>query len=311
MKPKVLCVAGPTASGKSALGMELAGRLNGEIVCMDSMQVYRRMDIGTAKPTRAERAQITHHLVDILEPWEQYTAAQYAADALQALEAVTARGKVPVLVGGTGFYLSALTQGLTLGGVRSNRAYRDNLKAMAQDDEGKQKLHAMLAAVDPVSAGRLHPNDITRVSRALEVYRFTGAPLSAQARPERELPFDLCILGTDLERAALYARINARVLQMMTDGLLTEVEQLLQAGVSPQAQAMQGIGYKELVPVLSGQRPLSEAVSEIQQNTRRYAKRQWTWFRRNGAVRWLNMAQPGARTEALQIARQFLEGREV
>ncbi len=309
MKSKVLCVAGPTASGKSALGMELARRLNGEIIGMDSMQLYRRMDIGTAKPTRAERAEIAHHLVDILEPWETYTAAQYAADAQQAVEAIAGRGKVPILVGGTGFYLSSLTRGLTLGGIRSDRELRDRLKALAQDDEGKRLLHERLAAVDPVSAKRLHPNDITRVSRALEVYELTGVALSAQAQPEAELPFDLCILGTELERGALYARINARVVQMMKNGLLSEVEALLKAGVSPQAQAMQGIGYKELVPVLSGQTPLPAAVLDIQQNTRRYAKRQLTWFRRNGAVRWLDMAQESAQTEALRIAHDFLEGR--
>jgi tRNA dimethylallyltransferase len=309
MKSKVLCVAGPTASGKSALGMELARRLNGEIIGLDSMQLYRRMDIGTAKPTRAERAEIAHHLVDILEPWETYTAAQYAADARQAVEAIAGRGKVPILVGGTGFYLSSLTRGLTLGGIRSDWELRDRLKALAQDETGKRLLHERLASVDPASAKRLHPNDITRVSRALEVYELTGVALSAQAQPEAELPFELCILGTELERSALYARINARVVQMMKDGLLSEVEALLQAGVSPQAQAMQGIGYKELVPVLSGQKLLPAAVLDIQQNTRRYAKRQLTWFRRNGAVRWLDMAQESAQTEALHIAQHFLEGR--
>ena len=310
MKPKAMCVAGPTASGKSALGMALAEALRGEIVCMDSMQVYKRMDIGTAKPTREERSRIPHHLVDILEPWEPYTVARYAQDARRAIEGILERGNVPVLVGGTGFYLRALTHGLNLGGVRSDPDVRRQLKAMAADAEGKRKLHDRLRAVDPVSAERLHENDVTRVSRALEVYELTGIPLSKQEQPVFESPFDFCILGTAMERGALYARINARADEMMRLGLLNEVKALLDGGVPPQAQAMQGIGYKELVSVMTEKRPLSDAVSEVKRNSRRYAKRQLTWFRRDGTIRWMDMADKAAHHQAIGIAQAFLEGTE-
>jgi tRNA dimethylallyltransferase len=309
-KPKVLCVAGPTASGKSALGMALAGKLRGEIVCMDSMQIYRRMDIGTAKPTPEERARIAHHLVDIIEPWEPYAAAQYAKDAKRAIAEIIGRGNMPVLVGGTGFYLRALTHGLTLGGVRSDPAVRQRLKAVARDEEGKRKLHDMLRAVDPVSAARLHLNDVARVSRALEVYELTGIPLSEQDQQAFDSPFDFCILGTEAERAALYRRIDARVDGMVAAGLPDEVKALLDEGVSPQAQAMQGIGYKELVPVWTEGRPLNDAVTDVKRNSRRYAKRQLTWFRRDERIVWLDMAEETALAKALSAARAFLEGTE-
>ena len=309
-KPKCLCVVGATASGKSALGMELAETLSGEIVCMDSMQIYRRMNIGTAKPTVDERARIPHHLVDILEPWERYTVAQYAQDAKRAITEIAGRGKVPVLVGGTGFYLQALTQGLHLGGVESDHAVRDRLKASAQDEEGRKRLHDRLKAVDPDTAARLHPNDLARVSRALEVYELTGVPISAQEQPPFENPFEFCIFGTTMERSVLYRRIDARVDRMMADGLLGEVESLLREGLPPESQAMQGIGYKELVPVLTENRPLADAVVSVKLNSRHYAKRQLTWFRRDAHIAWLDMAQETARAEALRIARNFLEGNE-
>ena len=289
-------------------GWRWPGCLHGEIVCMDSMQIYRGMDIGTAKPTKAEQADIPHHLLDIVEPDEPYTVAQYAEDAKRVCKAIAGRGRLPILVGGTGFYLRALTHGLTLGGVRSDPAVRERLKVIAQDEEGKRRLHAMLTAVDPVSAARLHPNDIPRVSRALEVYELTGEPMSAQEQPEADSPFAFCMLGAELERTALYNRINARVDTMMVDGLLEEVKALLAGGVSPKAQAMQGIGYKELVPVLMERAPLPGAVAEIKRNSRHYAKRQFTWFRREERIHWLDMAGADPRAEALAIVRTFLEG---
>lgn len=307
-RPKVLAIVGPTASGKSALGMALAERLHGEIVCMDSMQIYKRLDIGTAKATQAERAKIPHHMLDIVEPTETYTVARYAEDAQGILAEITERGALPILVGGTGFYLQALTQGLNLGGVPSDPTVRERLKASAQDEQGKKRLHDRLKEVDPVSAAKLHPNDITRVSRALEVYELTGKPMSAQEQPAYESPFAFCLLGTELERAALYRRINARVDAMMAEGLLQEVQALLNEGVSPSTQSMQGIGYKELVPVLRHRYPMANAVSDIKQNSRHYAKRQLTWFRRSEQIHWLNMVKSSAKTEALAMAEAFLEG---
>ncbi len=307
-KPKALAVVGPTASGKSALGMALARQLYGEIVCMDSMQIYKRMDIGTAKPTQAERATVPHHLVDIVEPGEAYTVARYAEDAQRVMEEITSRGALPILVGGTGFYLQALTQGLTLGGVQSDPQVRERLKAMAQDEEGKRLLHERLRAVDPVTAARLHPNDITRVSRALEVYELTGIAMSAQEQPEFDSPFEIFRIGVAMERSVLYQRIDARVDAMMAQGLLEEVKALLTEDVSPQAQAMQGIGYKELVPVIQGLYPLENAVSDIKRNSRHYAKRQMTWFRRDGQIYWLKPDQDNTEAQALAIARAFWEG---
>ncbi|MBE0601737.1 MAG: tRNA (adenosine(37)-N6)-dimethylallyltransferase MiaA, partial [Firmicutes bacterium] len=220
-KPKVLVVAGPTASGKSALGMALAEQVGGEIVCMDSMQIYRRMDIGTAKPTEADRAKIPHHLVDIREPEEPYSVAQYLGDAKAALADCLARGRVPILVGGTGFYLRALTHGLHLGGVPSDPELREKLKAEAKDAAGRTRLHDRLQAVDPISAKRLHTNDVTRVSRALEVYELTGKPLSALEQPAYDSPFAFYVFGTGLTRAVLYQRIDLRADRMMESGLLS------------------------------------------------------------------------------------------
>ncbi|MBN1777691.1 MAG: tRNA (adenosine(37)-N6)-dimethylallyltransferase MiaA [Clostridiales bacterium] len=310
MKPKILCVAGPTASGKSTLGMALAEKLHGEIVCMDSMQVYRRMDIGTSKPTPDERAKIPHHLVDIREPGEPYTVAQYAEDVRRVIDEITGRCKLPILVGGTGFYLRALTHGLHLGGVPSDPKLRRQLKAEARDADGRKRLYGKLKAVDLETAERLHENDIVRVSRALEVYELTGIPLSKQNQPKFDNPYDFCILGTAMERAALYRRINARVGKMMEDGLLNEVKALLDEGVSPQAQAMQGIGYKELIPVLLTGYLLDDAVLDVKRNTRHYAKRQLTWFKRDESIHWLDTANENTQANALKLARSFLEGIE-
>ena len=307
-KLKVLCVAGPTASGKSALGMTLAQTLHGEIVCMDSMQIYRRLDIGTAKPTPEERTSVPHYLVDIREPDESYSVAQYAQDAKRVIEDVTSRGRVPILVGGTGFYLRALTHGLHLGGVPSNPAVRERLKARAKDALGRKQLHEKLREVDPVSAQRLHENDVARVSRALEVYELTGIPLSKQEQPTFESPFDFCIFGSSMDRALLYQRVDSRVDQMMENGLLQEVRALLEDGISPMTQAMQGIGYKELVPVLTGEYPLENAVRDIKRNSRHYAKRQLTWFRRDESIHWLDMEDEKIAEKALVLSRAFLEG---
>ena len=309
-KPKVIVVVGPTASGKSALGMALAERLQGEIVCMDSMQIYKRMDIGTAKPTRDDQARIPHHLVDVVEPWESYTVAKYAEDTKRTIAEISARGVLPIIVGGTGFYLQALTQGLHLGGVRSDPEVRRRLKDMAQDAQGKQMLYDRLRRIDPVTADRLHSNDITRVSRALEVYELTGVAMSAQEQPVYENPFLFCLLGVTMERSLLYQRINTRVDAMMAGGLRDEVKALLAEGISKDTQAMQGIGYKELLPVFTEDSLLSDAVCNIKRNSRHYAKRQITWFRRDETIHWLNQSETNREAEALSIVRAFREGTE-
>jgi len=305
VKTPVLCVVGPTASGKTALSIRLARALGGEIISMDSMQIYRHMDIGTAKPTLEERSHIPHHMIDIVEPTEPFTVAEYAAQAEQAIRQVFSRGAVPILVGGTGFYLRALTDGLSLGGVKSDPALRENLKQMAALPDGKRQLHQRLLSIDPASAAKLHENDVQRVSRAIEVFELTGVPFSAQMRQAPERPYQFCLLGTNMERAALYQRVHERVDRMLAQGLLQEIQSLLDSGVPVAAQSMQGIGYKELAPVLTRGEPLSGAVAMLKQNTRHYAKRQWTWFRAIPQVQWLNMMQPESVNQALRIAEAF------
>ena len=304
-KTPVLCVAGPTASGKTALAVRLAKRLDGEIVNMDSMQIYRRMDIGTAKPTPEEREGIPHHLLDIVEPTESFSVAEYAQRAETCHREIVGRGKLPILVGGTGFYLRALTDGLHLGSVPSDPELRERLKDSAADENGKQALFQQLVTIDPDTAARLHPNDVARVSRAVEVYLLTGKPLSQQQNPVQERPFTFCLFGTTLERSELYRRIEKRVDAMMALGLLGEVRALLASGVPPEAQAMQGIGYKELVPVVLDHTPLAEAVTLLKQNTRHYAKRQWTWFNAEKRFQWLDMARENSTDQALRIGEAF------
>ncbi len=301
----VVCVVGPTASGKTKLAITLAKELDGEIINMDSMQIYRRMDIGTAKPSLAERQGIKHHLLDILEPHESFTVAQYAKAAQDTIREVGTRGKLPILTGGTGFYLRALTQALQLGGIRSDDDLRRRLKREAETPEGKLRLFSRLEQIDPKTAARLHPNDVQRVTRAIEVYELTGKPFSHQQPAPQTHTMSFCMLGTTMDRAMLYTRINARVERMMEQGLLREVQALLHNNVPATAQAMQGIGYKEIVAALAGETSIQEAVQRIQQHTRHYAKRQWTWFRAEPRVQWLDMEREENTAMALQMAKTF------
>ena len=304
-KTSVLAVVGPTASGKSALALSVAQALGGEIVCMDSMQVYKEMDIGTAKPTKEEQALVPHHMLDVVAPWEGYTAADYAQQAEPVLHAIWERRKLPILVGGTGLYLRTLMQGMPLGGVKGDEAVRERLWAIAGGEGGNMRLYTMLEAVDPQAAARLHPNDSRRVIRALEVYEVTQRPMSLQNETVPERPFSFCLIGTAMEREQLYGRIHQRVDHMLESGLLQEVKGLLHSGVSPDSQAMQGIGYKELIPVTEGDLSLEEAVDTLKRNTRRYAKRQGTWFRGEAGIQWVDALSGDANAQALEMAQAF------
>jgi tRNA dimethylallyltransferase len=294
MSPEVfrnaLILTGPTASGKSRLGVELAVRLGAEIISMDSMALYRRMDVGTAKPGAEERARVPHHLVDVLQPWESASVAWWRERAADCCRDIEARGKRVLFVGGTPLYLKALLHGL-FDGPPADEAVRRRLAAEAEAG-GNEALHRRLAAVDPAGAGRLHPNDIRRVIRALEVWELTGKPISAWQQewtPARALPSagtgpPRC-LALDLPRDVLYARIDARVEQMIAGGLVEEVRALTRLERPLSREARQALGYKELLDHLEGRACLPETVARIQARSRQFAKRQLTWFRQMPEVR--------------------------
>ena len=292
-KPTVLALVGPTGAGKTRTAIALCGALNAEIVSMDSMQVYRGMDIGTAKPTPEERAQAVHHMIDVADPKEIFTVSMYRDMAAEVIGDILRRGKLPLLVGGTGLYLNALSYDMSLGEDGADRALREELNAIAATPGGPQCLHERLKAVDPQSAARLHPNDVRRVVRAIEVFETTGKPLSSMGEERREGPYRMLVYGLSLPRELMYARINARVDQMMADGLVDEVKALLAGGVEPRREggAMQAIGYKEIVAALRGEMDMDTAVALIKQSSRRYAKRQWTWFRHDPRVQWFDFTE--------------------
>ena len=283
MAEKIVVVAGPTASGKTALGIALAKELNGEIVSADSMQVYRGMDIGTAKATMDEREGIPHHMLDVAEPWEDYSVARYVEQAEACCRDILRRGKLPILVGGTGLYIDSLISGRDFAAVDSDQGLREALSA-EYDALGGEAMHRRLQEIDPERAAILHPGDKRRIVRALEVYRLTGMTITEHDRQTRALPrrFDAAAIHLNFKnRSALYARIDRRVDAMVEQGLFREVEGLLAAGLSPESTAMQAIGYKEAVRALQGELSREEAVDLIKQSSRRYAKRQLTWFGRD------------------------------
>lgn len=287
MKP-LIAIVGPTASGKTSLSIALAKALDTQIICMDSMQVYRQMDIGTAKPTMEERAGITHHMLDVADPRDAYSVAEYVRGAKACIDSLHHADHIPILVGGTGLYLKALSGGMTLGGTVGNDEIRRELEAIAETEEGKRRLHRELERIDPKTAARLHVNDSRRVIRAIEVFRLTGKPISAQESEHQTCEYDLITLGVGVERPLLIERINKRIDIMFEQGLVGEVQSLVAGGVSPSAQSMQGLGYKELIPYLNGEATLDEVKEQLRIGTRQYAKRQMTWFRRTPAVCWLD-----------------------
>ena len=294
IKPVIIALVGPTGVGKTKTSLFLTKELNGEIVSMDSMQIYRGMDIGTAKSTLEERAMVPHHMIDVADPHERFTTADYRIMAVQSIQDILDRGKLPFLVGGTGLYLDAIRYDMRLGESGANEEIREKLRNIAQQPDGQNILHAMLEKVDPETARKLHPNDIRRVMRALEIFEASGKTKSQQAYLEkREGPYHVLVYGLSLPREMMYARINARVDEMMQAGLVQEVKGLLDAGVKPNQEggAMQAIGYKEIVSAFRGEITIERAVELIKQNSRRYAKRQWTWFRHDPSTRWFDYTE--------------------
>ena len=289
MAEKIVCrvLTGPTASGKSDIAFRLAREQGWEIVCMDSMQIYRRMDIGTAKPTREERETVPHHMLDICEPDESYSVSQYIESALKTVEERSGQGKEVLFVGGTGLYLEGLVHGMSMGFLPADEGLRAELHALANGPDGKRKLDERLRVADPATADKLPLNDIRRRIRAIEVSEISGIPFSAQ-EPQctEDSRFRWVVAATQTERNELYGRINRRVDRMIRDGLAGEVGALLREGIPEDAQSMQAIGYKEMVPFLRGEWTEEKAADEIRKGTRHYAKRQVTFLKRIGEIRY-------------------------
>ena len=304
----IICIAGPTASGKTALAVELAKELNGEVVSCDSMQVYRRMDIGTAKPSIDEMQGIVHHMIDVAEPDEDFSVSRYCAMAAPMVEDIVSRGKTAIIAGGTGLYMDSLIQGNDFAPFPST-GVREKLEQEAAE-KGIQTLFDRLSAIDPEAAGRLHLSDKKRIIRALEVYLETGETITEHNQKTQLLPprFTPLWLGLDFEnRADLYERIDRRVGLMLEMGLIDEIQGLLAAGIPEKCTALQAIGYKEFVAALNGECTVEEAADLVRQSSRRYAKRQLTWFRRNKAIHWL-VRKPGqSGEEILASARQIFQ----
>ena len=300
----ILCIAGPTASGKTALAVELAKELDGEVVSCDSMQVYRRMDIGTAKPSREEMQGIPHHMIDVAEPDEDFSVSRYCAMAAPIVDDIVARGKTAIIAGGTGLYMDSLIRGNDFAPFPST-GVRERLEAEA-DEVGLPAMLARLREIDPDTADRVF--DRKRILRALEVYLETGETITEHNRKTRLIPpkYTPLWLGLDFaDRGELYRRIDKRVDIMLKMGLMEEIRSLLDSGIPEKCTAMQAIGYKEFVNALEGREPLSQAAEEVKKASRHYAKRQLTWFRRNPAVHWLVRSGDDGR-EILASARQII-----
>ena len=302
-RPKIVVIVGPTASDKSAVGMELAGHIKAEIINADSMQVYRYMDIGTAKPSVEERKSVRHHLIDILYPDEEFSAALFREEARQAIGALEERGKRAMVVGGTGLYIKALTSGLIRGG-EVDPVIRERLQSEARAG-GREQLYQRLQEVDPPTAEQLHPHDTYRIIRALEVYERTGRPISVLRKKHlfQEGPYQTLKIGLGVDREELYKRIDRRVDGMIQQGLVEEVRQLLEMGYAPSLKAMQSLGYKQIINLLQGEYDHAEAVRLIKRDTRRYARRQITWFKADPEIRWF--AVPQGRNAIIEMIKGF------
>ena len=302
----IICLAGPTASGKTALAVALAQALNGEVVSCDSMQVYKFMDIGTAKPTLDEMGGVPHHMIDVADPREDYSVSRYCKDAAPIVEDIVSRGKTAIIAGGTGLYMDSLIRGNDFAPFPST-GVRERLERQA-DAEGLEAMRSWLRSIDPEAEGRIQ--DRKRLLRALEVYLETGETITEHNRRTQALPprFTPLWLGLDFEnRQSLYRRIDLRVTKMLEAGLLQEIRGLLQSGVPDTATAMQAIGYKEFVSALEGHGTVEAAADSVRQSSRRYAKRQLTWFRRNPAIHWLIRKDETSGEEIFRSARQIIQ----
>lgn len=313
MKKKPLVIlTGPTAVGKTALSIGLAQAIGGEIISADSMQVYRSMDIGSAKIMSEEMQGIPHHLVDVLEPWEEFNVVRFQQMAKAACEEIWGRGHIPIVTGGTGFYIQALLYDIDFTENDEDTAFRTQMEQLASTEEGRNELYLRLKQVDPASAEAIHANNIKRVIRALEFYEKTGTPISAhnEEQKQKESPYAFLYAVLSRDRAVLYDRIDRRVDIMMEQGLIEEVRGLMAQGCTRQMVAMQGLGYKEIIDYLDGKMSLEEAVYIIKRDTRHFAKRQMTWFRREKDVTFIEM-DDRQESEVLEEILEKLRQRDV
>ena len=307
MAPQVFVITGPTATGKTRLGVELALKANGEVVSADSMQIYKYMDIGTAKPERDELRGVPHHMIDVVPPWEDYSVSRYVEEAANKIDDILARGKLPIIVGGTGLYIDSLLSGRFFAD-RGESGVREELERM-YDETGGERMLEKLAEFDGESAARLHANDKRRILRAFEIFKETGLTVTEHNERTRAVPlrYDAVKLVLNYRsREALYARIDARVDEMLRLGLKTETEAVLRMGAKPENTAMQAIGYKEMAKFLAGECGENEAVDRIKQESRRYAKRQLSWLRRDERAVWLEWEKTPDFDFALHVSTNYL-----
>ncbi len=288
-KKPLIIITGPTAAGKTSLSVRLAKALGGEIISADSMQVYRHMDIGSAKVTKEEMEGVPHYLIDVLEPTEPFNVAMFQQMAKEAVQTIYSHGRIPILAGGTGFYIQALLYDINFQETGEDPSIRLSLEALAEE-KGGEYLHQLLAQADPQAAEEIHPNNVKRVIRALEYFQQTGQRISEHNQQERQKksPYAFRYYVINMERSRLYQRIDQRVDLMMQQGLVQEVEKLREMGCRRGMVSMQGLGYKEILDYLNGEISLEEAVYQLKRDTRHFAKRQLTWFKREHQVRWLN-----------------------
>lgn len=305
-KQFVVVICGPTASGKTSLSVELAKELDAEIISADSMQIYKGMDIATAKPTVEERQGIPHHLMDFHDPSEGFSVADYVRLAREKISDIASRGKLPMIVGGTGLYISSLINNIQFEESECDYAYREELRQLAEE-KGNGRLLDMLREIDPETAATLHENNQSRVIRALEVYRTTGKTMSQLQKESRTIPspYEPCMIALDYDRSQLYDRINRRVDIMLRDGLIEEAREFYEAEDYP--TAAQAIGYKELLPYLKGEQTLETCVEKLKQETRKYAKRQLTWFRRDERIHWIKVTKDTDSREILENAKKYIK----
>ncbi|RKN86587.1 tRNA (adenosine(37)-N6)-dimethylallyltransferase MiaA [Paenibacillus ginsengarvi] len=307
-KPRLLVLVGPTAVGKTQLSLEAAARYGCEIISGDSMQVYRGMDIGTAKASLQERSIVPHHMIDIHDPDHPFSVAEFQERVRGLIADIGDRGKLPFIVGGTGLYIESVCYDYQFSDIGVDEEYRAELNSYA-DRYGEEALHDKLKAADPETAARIHPNDRRRTIRALEIVHIAGAPVSReQARHKKESPYELCIVGLTMDREILYKRIEARIDEMVGQGLVGEVERLLTRGYTTDLPSMLGLGYKEIAGYVKGDYDLDFAVELLKRNTRRFAKRQLSWFRHMTDIRWIDVTEPNF-SEHLQTFHDILAGK--